>query len=393
MSKILQLREKRAQVWEKAKSFLDTCRDDKGLVSVEDTARYEEMEDEVVRLGKEIERLERQEALDKELASPASQAIVANPTVGGGNPKGGRSSKAYNTAFWNNIRKKNFYDIENTLSIGDDSRGGYLVPDEYEKRLIQALQEENFMRSLATVIQTSSGERKIPVVSGNGEATWMDENSKFKESEYTFSQVTLGSHKVGTAIKISDELLYDSVFDLESYMANEFARRIGVKEEEAFLIGDGTGKPTGIFQTVTEGATSGGATITFDDVMDLYHSLKSPYRKNAVWILNDSTVKALRKLKDNNGNYIWQPSVQAGVPDMILNRPYFTSSFVPTIDTGKKVLAFGDFSYYWIADRQGRSFKRLNELYAESGQVGFLASQRVDGKLILNEAVKVLTMK
>ena len=238
MSKILQLREKRAQVWEKAKSFLDTCRDDKGLVSVEDTARYEEMEDEVVRLGKEIERLERQEALDKELASPVSQAIVANPTVGGGNPKGGRSSKAYNTAFWNNIRKKNFYDIENTLSIGDDSRGGYLVPDEYEKRLIQALQEENFMRSLATVIQTSSGERKIPVVSGNGEATWMDENSKFKESEDTFSQVTLGSHKVGTAIKISDELLYDSVFDLESYMANEFARRIGVKEEEAFLIGD-----------------------------------------------------------------------------------------------------------------------------------------------------------
>ena len=175
MSKILQLREKRAQVWKKAKSFLDTCRDDKGLVSVEDTARYEEMEDEVVRLDKEIERLERQEALDKELASPVSQAIVANPTVGGGNPKGGRSSKAYNTAFWNNIRKKNFYDIENTLSIGDDSRGGYLVPDEYEKRLIQALQEENFMRSLATVIQTSSGERKIPVVSGNGEATWMDQ--------------------------------------------------------------------------------------------------------------------------------------------------------------------------------------------------------------------------
>ena len=121
----------------------------------------------------------------------------------------------------------------------------------------------------------------------------MDENSKFKESEDTFSQVTLGSHKVGTAIKISDELLYDSVFDLESYMANEFARRIGVKEEEAFLIGDGTGKPTGIFQMVTEGATSSGATITFDDVMDLYHSLKSPYRKNAVWILNDSTVKSL----------------------------------------------------------------------------------------------------
>ena len=153
MSKILTIARKTSTGMGECQNFLDTCRDDKGLVSAEDTARYEEMEDEVVRLGKEIERLERQEALDKELASPVSQAIVASPTVGGRNPKGGRSSKAYNTAFWNNIRKKNFYDIENTLSIGDDSRGGYLVPDDYEKRLIQVLQEENFMRSLATVIQ------------------------------------------------------------------------------------------------------------------------------------------------------------------------------------------------------------------------------------------------
>ena len=218
-------------------------------------------------------------------------------------------------------------------------------------------------------------------------------NGTYPESEETFGQVTLGAYKVGTAIKISEELIHDSVFDLESYMAEEFARRIGSKEEEAFLIGDGSGKPTGVFTTVTEGVTSTGANITFDDVMDLYHSLKSPYRKNSVWILNDSTVKALRKLKDNNGNYIWQPSVQAGVPDMILNRPYYTSSYAPEIALGNKVLAFGDFSHYWISDRQGRSFKRLNELYATSGQVGFLGSQRVDGKLVLPEAVKVLTMK
>ena len=127
--------------------------------------------------------------------------------------------------------------------------------------------------------------------------------------------------------------------------------------------------------------------------MDLFYSLRSPYRKKAVWMLNDSTVKALRKLKDGNGNYIWQPSVQAGVPDMILNRPYFTSSFVPEIAAGQKIMAFGDFSYYWIADRQGRSFKRLNELFATTGQVGFLASQRVDGKLILPEAVKTMKLK
>ena len=175
-----------------------------------------------------------------------------------------------------------------------------------------------------------------------------------------------------------------------------FRSRIGAKEEEAFFIGDGKGKPTGIFAATggaESGATTSTANITFDDVLELFYSLRSPYRKKAVWVLNDSTVKALRKLKDSTGNYIWNPSVQAGVPDTILNRPYYTSSYVPEIKAGAKCLAFGDFSYYWIGDRQGRSFKRLNEVFAMNGQVGFLASQRVDGRLILTEAVKTLGMK
>ena len=130
-----------------------------------------------------------------------------------------------------------------------------------------------------------------------------------------------------------------------------------------------------------------------DELMDLYYSLKSPYRKKSVWVLNDSTIKAIRKLKDNNGQYLWQPSLTAGAPDMILGRPIKTSAYMPAIAAGAKTIAFGDFSYYWIADRQGRSFKRLNELFAATGQVGFLASQRVDGKMILAEAVKVLVQK
>ena len=294
------------------------------------------------------------------------------------------------------MRKKNYYDVSNALQVGTESEGGYLVPDEYERKLVEALEEENFFRSLATVIQTSNGERKIPVVASKGEASWIDEEGAFPESDDTFGQITIASYKVATMIKVSDELLNDNVFNLENYIAKEFGRRIGRKEEEAFFLGDGIGKPTGIFNATggaSDGVTTAGANITFDDVMDLFYSLKSPYRKKAVWILNDSTVKALRKLKDGNGNYIWQPSVQAGVPDMILNRPYYTSSFVPELAAGAKAMAFGDFSYYWIGDRQGRSFKRLNELYATTGQVGFLASQRVDGKLILPEAVKTLTMK
>ena len=224
----------------------------------------------------------------------------------------------------------------------------------------------------------------------------MEEEEAYTLSDDAFGQIALSAYKVGTAIKISEELLNDSVFDLPSYIAKEFARRIGTTEEEAFLIGDGKGKPTGIFAATggaENGATTTGATITFDDVIELFYSLKSPYRKKAVWILNEQTVKALRKVKDNNGQYIWSPAVSAGLPDTILNRPYVTSVYAPTIAAGAKAIAFGDYSYYWVADRQGRSLKRLNELFAMNGQIGFLASQRVDGKLILPEAVKTLTIK
>ena len=110
-------------------------------------------------------------------------------------------------------------------------------------------------------------------------------------------------------------------------------------------------------------------------------------------MLNDSTIKAVRKLKDSTGQYLWQPSLMAGTPDTLLGRPVKTSTYMPVIAAGAKTIAFGDFSYYWIADRKGRSFKRLNELYAANGQVGFLGSQRVDGKLVLSEAVKVLAQK
>ena len=262
--------------------------------------------------------------------------------------------------------------------------------------MVEALEEENVMRQLAKVITTSSGDRKIPVVASKGTASWVDEEGLIPEDDDAFGQVSIGAYKVATMIKVSEELLNDSIFNLESYIAKEFARRIGAKEEEAFLVGDGEGKPTGIFDDTyggEVGVTTTAAAIKMDEIIDLFYSLKSPYRKRATFITNDATVKEIRKLKDGNGQYLWQPSVSAGEPDTILNRPVKTSAYVSTIQPGAKVMAFGDFGYYWIADRQGRAFQRLNELYAANGQVGFRATQRVDGKLILKEAVKILEMK
>lgn len=398
MTQIMDLMERRAKAWDAAKKFLDTHSDNGGNVSKEDAATYDKMEKEVTDLTHDIERLQRQEQIEQMMRQPTSSPLTGKPGAGdASDEKTGTASKAYGAAFWDSIRKRNWYDVKNVLEIGTDANGGYLVPDEYEKQLVQALNDENFFRSLAHVIQTQSGTHTIPVVASHGTAAWMDENGLYPESDDTFDQITLDAYKLGTAIKVSEELLNDSVFDLESYISTEFARRIGAAEEEAFLTGDGKKKPEGVFTKVkaTKDATTeiANTNISFDAIMDVFHSLRSVYRNRATWILNDSTVKALRKIKDNNGNYIWQPAVTAGQPDMILNRPYKTSIYAPELAAGNVALLFGDFSYYWIAERQGRSFKRLSELYAANGQIGFLASERIDGKLILPEAVRGLSIK
>lgn len=395
---ILELREKRAKAWEAAKAFLDSHRTDKGVLSAEDDAAYSRMEQEITDLGKEISRMERLEALDAQMKKPVNQPLTGKPMSGRTIERIGRASDEYRTSFWDMMRSKApLPSVVNALQEGTDSEGGYLVPDEYERTLVEALEEENMFRQLAKVIRTSSGDRKIPVVATKGTASWIDEEGAYTESDDSFGQVSIGAYKVGTMIKVSEELLNDSVFDLESYIAKEFAKRIGAKEEEAFFTGDGSGKPLGIL-AATGGAETGvtaasSTAVTADELMDLFYSLKSPYRKKAVWVLNDSTIKAVRKLKDSTGQYLWQPSLVAGTPDTLLGRPMKTSAYMPVIAAGAKTIAFGDFSYYWIADRQGRSFKRLNELYAANGQVGFLGFQRVDGKLVLSEAVKVLAQK
>ena len=403
MSKINELRTKRAKAWENAKDFLDKHRNDSGILSHEDTEAYEKMEKEIVDLGHEIERQERMDAFEREMAAPTAKPITERPEATKAEAKAeektGRASDSYKSAFWAQARSRNgmTYEVRNALQEGTDSEGGYLVPDEFEHSLIQALNESNIIRSRARVITTSNGLHKIPVVASHGNAAWMEEEDAYTESDEAFSQVNLDAHKVGTLIKVSEELLQDSAFDLESYIRSEFSRRIGDKEEDAFLNGNGTHKPTGILNATggaQVGVTTASATaITADEIIDLFYSLKAPYRKNAVWILNDATVKAIRKLKNGTGDYLWQPAIKDGEVPTILGRPYFTSQYAPTIEAAAKVIAFGDFSYYWIGDRQGISFKRLNELYAGNGQVGFLASKRLDGKLVLPEAIKVLQMK
>ncbi|MEN6636831.1 MAG: phage major capsid protein, partial [Clostridiaceae bacterium] len=309
MNQIQELREKRAKSWDAAKAFLDTKRGTDGLLAAEDVTTYEKMEADVVNLGNEIDRLERQAALDAELNKPTADPLTSKPAQSAAEQKTGRASDAYKKAFWNAIRSKNPRpEILNSLLEGTDSEGGYLVPDEFEKTLVQKLTVANVLRPLCHVIQTSYGDRKIPVVASKGTADWVDEEGTYPLSDDTFSQVVLGAYKLATMIKVSEELLSDSVFDIEGYVSDQFGKRIGDKEEDAFLTGNGVSKPIGILNT-TGGAevgvtTAGAAAITGDELIDLVYSLRAPYRKSAVFVLNDTTVKLLRKLKDGDGQYL-----------------------------------------------------------------------------------------
>lgn len=387
---ILELREKRNKAWNAAKAFLDSHRTEKGTLSAEDDATYTKMEQDINDLGKEIARMERQEQMEAELNKPVNTPLTSKPSANGNEPekKTGRASDEYRKAMVDAFRS-NFKRVSNVLQEGVDADGGYLVPEEYDHRLLDTLSEENIMRSLATTI-TTSGEHKINIAATKPAAAWIEEGGALTFGDATFSQILLDAHKLHVAIKVTEELLYDNAFNLENYILTQFGKALANAEEDAFLNGDGTGKPLGLFAAAGGGtiAQTLTAVIKSDDVLDLVYALKRPYRKSASFIMNDQTLSSLRKLKDNNGAYIWQPSYQAGEPDRLLGYAVHTSAYAPT-----DAISFGDYSYYNIGDRGSRSFSELRELFAGNGMIGYVAKERVDGKLILPEAVQIMKLK
>ena len=388
--RVQELIEKRAKVWETAKNFVDTHEDKNGNLSAEDKETYSRMEAEIEELTNSIERQQRAERREQELSKPVNSPITGKPYKDEpqGEVKTGRASDEYKKAMLTALRS-NFRQVSNVLQEGVDADGGYLVPEEYDHRLIDVLTEENIMRGIATKI-TTSGEHKINIAATKPAAAWIEEGEALSFGDATFDQKILDAHKLHVAIKITEELLYDNAFGLENYIITEFGKALANAEEDAFLNGDGVGKPTGIFDKTKGGESIGTLTAALksDDILDLIYKLKRPYRKNASFIMNDATLAQIRKLKDNNGQYLWQPSYQANEPDKILGYNIRTSAFAPT-----DAIAFGDYKYYNIGDRGSRSFKQLNELFAGNGMIGYVAKERVDGLLILPEAVKILGLK
>lgn len=391
---INELRVKRNQAWEAAKAFVETRRDKDGLLSDEDAKTYAQMEKKVQDYGAEIERMEAMSAMDAQLSKPTSSPITEKPMNGSVSTKTGRAADAYKEDMLKALRT-NFRTISNVLSEGIDADGGYLVPEEYDSRLIEGLEEENIFRKLGTTI-TTSGERKINIAATKPAAAWIDEGEALTFGDTTFAQINLDAHKLHVAVKVTEELLYDNAFGLENYIIRQFSKALANAEEDAFLNGTGVGQPLGLLAKdggAEIGVTAASATeITYEELVDLVYSLKRPYRKSASFLCNDQTLAVLRKLTDKNGRPIWQDSIQEGEPGRILGFKVHTSPYFPVIGAGVSAIAFGDFSYYNIGDRGTRSFAELKELFAGNGMVGFVAKERVDGKLVLPEAVKVLKM-
>lgn len=383
---ILELREARNKAWEGAKAFVESKRDKDGLLSKEDAETYNSMEEKIKNFSKEIERMEEMEKMENELNKPVNSPIVNKPLKADNEIKTGRASNEYKDAMLNALRS-NFRQVSNVLQEGVDADGGYLVPDEYDTRLIQKLEDNNIVRALATKIKTS-GEHKINIASTTPAAAWIEEGGTLTFGDAKFEQKILDAHKLHVAVKVTEELLYDNAFGLENFLIDSFGKAIGNAEENAFLNGTGNGQPTGIFDE-----TAGGTYITTeategDAIIELVYSLKRAYRKNAAFILNDKMIAKIRTYKDHNGAYMWQPSLIAGEPDKLLGYPVYTSQYAP-----EDSIAFGDFSYYNIGDRGARSFKQLTELFAGNGMIGYVAKERVDGILVLPEAVQILKIE
>ena len=405
----MDLRNKRNTLWEQTKAFLEDHRAENGMVEASAVEQYTKMVNEVKALGTEIQRLEEQMEIENQLAAATSAPVQNAPNMRSGKPTS--VTDEYSKAFWENMRGNSTPEILNVLSTGigeGTGNGGYTVPAEFERHLVEALEENNVIRSLAHVIRTSSGTRTIPVATDSGEASWVEEGNAIAESDVSFGVATLSAYKLSCMVRVSNELLNDSAFDIASYIAKRFGVRFGNAEENAFINGTGPSsnpgvtpsQPTGILTTLATPSvsTASAAAISFDDVYKLFYTLGGAYRRKAKFLCNETVMLQLMLLKDEREQYIWKPGLEVGKPDTILGHEILTSTYMPAIsgtpanDAGKKIMLFGDFSYYWIGDRTTRTLKRLNELYAVNDQVAFIGTQRVDGKLVQPEAVKVLAL-
>lgn len=295
----------------------------------------------------------------------------------------------YENHFWNVIRGKNGHK-EHMNKGTDTATGGYTLTPKGQDEYMAAVKREGLFRNIATDIKVYDARYNIKTVGGEDVAVWVPEGGAIPIADGMgdFGDIALDSHKLAVFLKLEEDFVKDATFNIEDYLVSRLAKNFGRAEDNGFINGTGADMPTGIL------AESGGAevgvttdSITYEDVVKLFFSVKPEYRKNGVWLMNDETALALRTLKDDGGNYIWNHA-----NDTILGKKVCISEFMPSAESGSKPIAFGDFSYYWIVNRRPVSIRTLVEQFAMVDCIGYLAYEFLDGKLVRPEAIKVMQM-
>jgi len=409
-----QLREQRANVWSQMQEVMDLAEKEGRSLTGEERAKYDAAEADLDRLGDEITLAERHEARSKEMSRVDRSDVVDR---GRSDEREGRdeeaSSEEYRNAFLTyvrggigelsgqEVRTLRTGWVENTemraLGTGTQAAGGYTVPPQFWNRIVEAVRFVAPMRQYATVISTDTG-AALPWLTADEtavEGRILGENTAATETDTTFGTATVGAYTYSSDMtRVPFQLLQDTGIDLEAYLARLLGNRVGRIQNRHFTTGTGTGQPLGIVtgaQVGKVGATGQTTSVTYDDLVDLTDSIDPALQGagNLRWMFSQGGRKVVRKIKDSQGRPLWEPSIQAGTPDTLLGYGIVLNNNMPAMAASAKSILFGDFQEsYLIRDVKGFAVQRLNERFAEFGQVAFLGFARADGTVQNTAAVK-----
>jgi HK97 family phage major capsid protein len=377
MLKSQELREKRAALASEAMSVAES-----------NPTKFDSLMKEVDALAATIERVERSEKLDAELRTtvrPPLDAVGSNGEARGGKVDEARTAEA-RAAFNKYIRTGDANELRTYTPMSDSVQGAFIVPQGFQYELEQALKAYGGMFQVARILPTPTGNTLLWPTSNDtavlGEQ--VAENTQVSQANPTLANVQLNAWKWSTKmVNVSNELLQDSAFDVEAYLRELFVARLGRILNQRFTIGVGTTEPMGVTVAATAGPTAEVAgQVSYDDLVELEHSVDPAYRQGAKFMLHDRTLKAIKKLKDSQGHPLWVAGVGSSAPDTILGYSYVINQDMPVIATGAKQMLFGALNKYIIRSVKELAIVRLNERFAELGQTAFIGFARYDGNLI-----------
>jgi HK97 family phage major capsid protein len=410
---ILALKEQRASLHKELTDAIATSEAEGRDLTAEEAEKYDKTEAEFRSLTTRWQRAETLYNQEKEVARSLETPIELRVTDDDDVPRTLTEyrrktrgpepwdSPEYRSAYWHYLTVANLSELDieeqRVLSKASAGAGLNLVPTDFYNQIIKILRFMGPINELSNTITTDSGEAiQIPSVSAHGVATWTAENAAFTASDETFGQTTLNAFKAGRQVIVSEELLTDAAFGLDGYLAQELGESIGVLEETAYAVGDGSGKPLGIANassgvTVSQAATGNSTSFTYSALLNFVYAVPYQYRRNAIWIMSDGAVKNFYGMVDSQGRPLWNVNVATTGPDTFLGYPIYSSPDLAAPAASAKSGIFGDVRRgYMIRRVNGFSLQRQNELFSSNGQVGFRGFERVDGRVVLADAMRVL---